>query len=76
MSRLSRMGDKTFKRELALAFALIYLSAIVDAMWFSSVEQVTAITPLLTGLGVPILGFVAAAAGIHYMKPKMPKGAE
>lgn len=76
LNRLSRIGDKTWKRELAAVFALVYLAGVVRAFFFADAETVAAQTPLLTGLAIPILGFVAAAAGIHYLKPKNPAGSE
>ncbi len=69
----SRIGERTFKREFAVVFGLTWLVTFVYTTWFASADRVDAVTPLLNGTALPVLAFIAAAAGIHYLKPKAQK---
>lgn len=72
---IKSVGQKTFKREFALAFGLAWLGSFLYIVVVASPERIASLTPMITGTALPILAFIAAAAGIHYMKPKPPAGA-
>ena len=75
MSRLSRLGDKTFKREIAVSTGVSWLGTFLYLVLWAPPDRIIALTPLVNGTALPILAFCAAAAGIHYMKPKPPPDA-
>lgn len=66
------MGNKTMKRELAFAFAVLLFLMVVKVFFFMPAEDVSEYKDLLIGLSWPILSFVAAAAGIHTLTQKAP----
>lgn len=70
-----RVSEKTFKREFALAFGTSWLGSFLYLVIWASPERVASLTPMINGTALPVLAFIAAAAGIHYMKPKAPKDA-
>jgi len=66
------MAQKTFKRELAVAFAAALLAFFFKVAFMVPASEVPHYTPLLSSITWPILTFVAAAAGIHMAFSKKP----
>jgi hypothetical protein len=71
-----RVSEKTFKREFALVFGASWIGSFLYLVVLAPADRIVSLTPLINGTALPVLAFIAAAAGIHYMKPKAPKDAE
>ncbi len=61
------MAEKSGKREYAIASNVCLLATVWILLWQGSADHITAATPLLLGLGVPIILGGLAAFGLHYV---------
>jgi hypothetical protein len=72
LMNVSRLADKTFKREFAVVIGLAWTASFLHTVFFAEVERIAAVSPLIQGTCIGVWAFVAAAAGVHYMRPKPP----
>ncbi|HKJ87229.1 MAG TPA: hypothetical protein VKA48_01730 [Gammaproteobacteria bacterium] len=64
------LNRKTWKREYAAVVMLLWVAMVARVFFLTPPEDVHVYAALLTGLTVPMFGFVGAVAGLHIYQMK------